>query len=37
MKGGGDARQKFGIKPLNETNMGVAQAFLTPKRVNKTS
>ena len=29
---GGDARQKFWIKPLKETDLGVAQAFLTPKR-----
>ena len=29
---GGDARRKFWIKPLKETDLGVAQAFLTPKR-----
>ena len=29
---GGDARWKFWIKPLKETDLGVAQAFLTPKR-----
>ena len=30
---GGDARQKFGSKPLKETGLGVAQAFfLIPKR-----
>ena len=30
---GGDARRKFLIKPLKETDLGVAQAFfLTPKR-----
>ena len=28
----GDARRKFWIKPLQETDPGVAQAFLTPKR-----
>ena len=28
---GGDARRKFWIKPLMETNLGVAQPFLTPK------
>ena len=27
---GGDARRKFGIKPLKETDLGVAQAFLDP-------
>ena len=27
---GGDARRKFWIKPLKETDMGVAQAFLDP-------
>ena len=32
---GGDARQKFWIKPLKETDLGVAQAFLTPKRDQK--
>ena len=32
MKGGKDACQKFWIKPLKETDPGVAQAFLTPKR-----
>ena len=29
---GGDARRKIWIKPLKETDLGVAQAFLTPKR-----
>ena len=29
---GEDARRKFWIKPLKETDPGVAQAFLTPKR-----
>ena len=29
---GGDTRRKFWIKPLKETDLGVAQAFLTPKR-----
>ena len=31
---GGEARRKFWIKPLKETDLGVAQAFLilTPKR-----
>ena len=29
---GGDARRKFKIKPLRETNLGVAKAILTPKR-----
>ena len=29
---GGDGRWKFGIKPLKETDLGVAKAFLTPKR-----
>ena len=29
---GGDARRKFWIKPLKETDLGMAQAFLTPKR-----
>ena len=28
----GDACQQSGIKPLKETNLGVAQAFLTPER-----
>ena len=28
----GDACRKFWIKPLKETDLGVAQAFLTPKR-----
>ena len=28
----GNACRKFWIKPLNETDLGVAQAFLTPKR-----
>ena len=27
---GGDARRKFWIKPLKETDMGVAQAFFDP-------
>ena len=31
-EGGGDALRKFWIKPLKETDLGVAQAFLTPKR-----
>ena len=29
---GGDARRKFWIKPLKETDLCVGQAFLTPKR-----
>ena len=29
---GGDARQKFWIKPLKETGLGVAKLFLIPKR-----
>ena len=29
---GEDAHRKFWIKPLKETDLGVAQAFLTPKR-----
>ena len=29
---GGDARRKFWTKPLEQTNLGVAQPFLTPKR-----
>ena len=29
---GGDARRKFWIRPLKETDLGVGQAFLTPKR-----
>ena len=29
---GGDARREFWIKPLKETDLGVAQVFLTPKR-----
>ena len=29
---GGDARRKFWIKPLKETDLGVAQAFFTHKR-----
>ena len=29
---GNDALEKFWIKPLKETDLGVAQAFLTPKR-----
>jgi len=28
----GDACRKFWIKPLKETDLGMAQAFLTPKR-----
>ena len=32
---GGDARRKFWIKLLKETDLGVAQAFLTPKRDEK--
>ena len=32
MKGGGDARRKFWIKPLKETDLGVAQAFFDPKK-----
>ena len=28
----GDARRKFWIKPLKETDIGVAQVFLTCKR-----
>ena len=28
----GDARKEFWIKPLKETNLGMAQPFLTPKR-----
>ena len=31
-EGGSDARRKFWTKPVNETDLGVAQAFLTPKR-----
>ena len=27
---GGDGRRKFGIKPLKETNLGVAQPFFDP-------
>ena len=27
---GGDARRKFGINPLKETDLGVAQAFFDP-------
>ena len=27
---GVDARRKFGIKPLKETDLGVAQAFFDP-------
>ena len=27
---GGDARRNFWIKPLKETDLGVAQAFLDP-------
>ena len=29
---GGEARRKFRIQPLKENDLGVAQAFLTPKR-----
>ena len=29
---GGDARRKFWIKPLKETDLGMAQPFLTPRR-----
>ena len=29
---GGDARRKFWIKPLKETDLGLAQVFLTSKR-----
>ena len=29
---GGDARRKFWIQPLKETDLGVAQAFFDPKR-----
>ena len=29
-KRGGDARWQFGIKPLKETDLGVAQAFFDP-------
>ena len=29
---GGDTRRKFWIKPLKQTNLGVAQPFLTPRR-----
>ena len=29
-KRGGDARQKFWIKPLKKTNVGVTQPFLDP-------
>ena len=32
---GGDVRRKFWIKPPKETDLGVAQAFLTPKRDEK--
>ena len=35
IKGGGNARRKFWIKPLKETDLGMAQAFLTPKRDQK--
>ena len=28
---GGDTRRKFWIKPLKETNLGVAQAFVDPR------
>ena len=30
MKGTGDDRQKFWIKPLKDTNLGVAQPFFDP-------
>ena len=29
-EGGGDARRKFWIEPLEETDLGVAQAFFDP-------
>ena len=29
---GGDARREFWIKPLKETDLGVAQGFFNPKR-----
>ena len=29
-RGGGDARQKFWIKPLKETDLSVAQDFFDP-------
>jgi len=29
-KRGGDARRKFGIKPIKETNLGVAQPIFDP-------
>ena len=29
-KGGGNARRKFWLKPLKETNLGVAQPFFDP-------
>ena len=29
---GGDARLKFRIKPLKETDLGVAQAFFDPQK-----
>ena len=29
---GGDARRKFRIKPLKETDLGVAQAFFDPQK-----
>ena len=37
IKGVGDARRKFWIQPLKETNLGMAKAFIVPKRVNKTN
>ena len=29
---GGDARRKFGIKPIKETNLGVAQPIFDPQK-----
>ena len=29
---GGDVRRNFWIEPLKETNLGVAEPFLTPKK-----
>ena len=31
-EGGGDALRKFWIKPLKETDQGVAQAFFDPEK-----
>ena len=31
-EGGGDALRKFWIKPLKETDLGVAQAFFDPEK-----